>query len=457
MSVALLIESVVEGGKMQSLVTEHGNYHRTSTGARGRGEAWKVGTHSGANPVVSKIVGMTVQPADERDLRVGKVTNLAIKLTGMDSPVTDYPDGFRTHLNAVANLTAAVSAQTLELVAPYFRTSVIVFGGTGQVTQAPNISARTLVVDSPAGSPVLSVEPVSVERPVMVGAAPVMELATVPPIEIANSYIQRKVVGKVTEFDTYDCAMRDHKNILIKGHAGSGKTMSVVAYAATRGYRYYNISSHAGVDTTQLFGKWNPQPDGSLRWVDGAVTHLVRNGGVLLINEINFLPERISTALFSLLDDRREIQLADKDGEVIKAHPELLILGDMNPNYRGTRPLNQAWADRFSMVLEFPYDPSIEAKLISNKAVLDLAAKLRQQFDNDELETPVSTRGLCAFMHNMEKLGYDFAVYSYLNKFAPHEQQAVKLVFDTYAENIKQNQTKFASVDDYADTVTEGL
>lgn len=442
MSVALLIESVVEGGKMQSLITEYGNFHRTSTGARGRGEAWKAGNHSGANPSVSKIVGMTVQPADERDLRIGKVTGLATKLVGMEPTMDTYPEGFARHLNAVHNLTEAVKSQSQDLVAPYFR-SMVLFGGA-QTIQAQIIPAPVM-------------ESVSVERPVMVGAAPVMELATVPPIEIADSYIQRKVVGKITEFDIYDVAMRDNKNILIKGHAGSGKTMSVVAYAAKRGYRYYNISSHAGVDTTQLFGKWNPQPDGSLRWVDGAVTHLVRNGGVLLINEINFLPERISTALFSLLDDRREIQLADKDGEVIKAHPELLILGDMNPNYRGTRPLNQAWSDRFALVLEFPYDPSIEAKLIKNKAVLDLAAKLRQQFDNDELETPISTRGLVAFQHSMATLGYDFAVYSYLNKFAPHEQQAVKLVFDTYAENIKQNATEFASVDTYADMTEEGL
>jgi nitric oxide reductase NorQ protein len=449
MSVALLIESTIEGGKAQSLVTEHGNFYRTSTGARGRGEAWKIGNHTGANPAVTKIVGMTVQPADERDLRIGKVTGLATKLVSIEPVMDTYPEGFDHHLNAVANLTEAVKSQSQELVSPYFRSHVVLFGGTGQVTSAPIFSAP---------APVMEYAPITqVERPVMVGAAPVTELAIIPPIEIAESYIQRKIIGKVTEFDTYDVAMRDHKNILIKGHAGSGKTMSVVAYAAKRGYRYYNISSHAGVDTTQLFGKWNPQPDGSLRWVDGAVTHLVRNGGVLLINEINFLPERISTALFSLLDDRREIQLADKDGEVIKAHPELLILGDMNPNYRGTRPLNQAWADRFSMVLEFPYDPSIEAKLITNKAVLDMAAKLRQQFDNDELETPVSTRGLCAFMFNMDTLGYDFAVYSYLNKFASHEQQAVKLVFDTYSENIKQNQNNFASVDNYINNSVEGL
>lgn len=451
MSVALLIESVTEGGKMQSLVTEHGNFYRTSTGARGRGEAWKVGNHSGANPVVSKIVGMTVQPADERDLRVGKVTNLATKLVGMESPMVSYPDGFDHHNNAVVNLSNAISRQSHELVSPYFPSTNILFGGT----QAQNNSAPI----PPVAEQALT-ESVKVERPTMVGAAPIMELAVVPPMKVADSYIQRKVVNKTTEFDIYDVAMRDNKNILIKGHAGSGKTMSVIAYAATRGYSYYNISSHAGVDTTQLFGKWNPQPDGSLRWVDGAVTYLVRNGGVLLINEINFLPERISTALFSLLDDRREIQLADKDGEVVKAHPELLIVGDMNPNYRGTRPLNQAWADRFSMTLEFLYDPSIEAKLISNKAVLDMASKLRQQFENDELETPVSTRGLVAFMHNMETLGYDFAVYSYLNKFASHEQQAVKLVFDTYAENIKRNQVEFSNVDSYTaneSTLTEGL
>ena len=127
----------------------------------------------------------------------------------------------------------------------------------------------------------------------------------------------------------------------------------------------------------------------------------------------------------------------DKDGEVIKAHPDLLIVGDMNPNYKGTRPMNQAWADRFRHVLDFPYDNSIEKRLIPNKAILDMASQLRDRFDKEELSTPISTRALVGFQDNLDSLGIDYAMYAYLNTFGHEKERAsVKLVLETYRENI---------------------
>jgi len=121
-----------------------------------------------------------------------------------------------------------------------------------------------------------------------------MEMATIPDMKWSRDYITRKLVNNLTEFEVYDNAMRNHENILLEGHAGSGKTMSVLAYASARGHRYYNVSSHIGLEASQLFGKWIPTPDGHFRWQDGAVTELVRNGGVLLLNEVNFMPERVT-------------------------------------------------------------------------------------------------------------------------------------------------------------------
>ena len=266
---------------------------------------------------------------------------------------------------------------------------------------------------------------------------PAMALATVPDHKWSDQYINRKVIGDLTEFDVYDVAMRDGDNVLITGHAGSGKTMSVMAYAANRGYRYYNVSSHNGVEPTQLFGRWVPTTNGSFRWQDGPVTDCVRNGdAVLLINEVNFMPERVKTVLFSLLDKRREIQLMDKDGEMVKAAPNLLIIADMNPGYRGTKPLNEAEKDRYAHKLDFPYDKSIESKLIPSKSLLDLAANLRVSFDKEELMTPISTRALAAFVANTHSLGLDYAIYSYLNGFHESERNAVGLAIETRKANI---------------------
>lgn len=261
-------------------------------------------------------------------------------------------------------------------------------------------------------------------------------MLTVPDKAIGEGYINRRF-GNLSEWNIYDRALADGTNILIEGEAGSGKTISVQAYASNKGMRYFNVSSNNSIDPSQLFGAWIPRADGQgYRWQDGAVTQIVRNGGVLLLNEVNFLPTRVSTVLFSLLDYRREIQLLENGGEVVKAHPNLLIVADMNYGYKGTQELNQAFNDRFGIKLEFPYDKTIEQRLIGNKALLVLADQLREQYAKEELTTPTSTRALVSFMDNARKFGVDFAIMSFVNGFNKDERAGVRLACETHKDNI---------------------
>lgn len=261
-------------------------------------------------------------------------------------------------------------------------------------------------------------------------------LVGVPDKKYAESYIHRHIDG-VMDWDILDRALADNVNVLIEGEAGSGKTICVQSYASARNMRYFNVSNNNSTEPSELFGQWIPTPEGKYKWQDGAVTQLVRNGGVLLLNEVRFLPERISTVLFSLLDYRREIQLMGNGGEVVKAHPDLLIVADMNDlKYRGGRELNQAFADRFGIKLEFPYDKGIEKKLIKHDSVLTLADQLRQQYEKEELSNPISTRGLVDFVANANRFGLDFAITSFVNGFNKDERGGVRLACETHKENI---------------------
>jgi hypothetical protein len=358
---------------------------------------------------------------DIEGLAVGQVTTLAIKaMTAYEQTSPVEPS--ETHRAVVADLTTKLIAGDMVL--------------NSYVKDARRNSPVVLTPLTKPVEPLTATAQVEQEAPVLVGASPViMELATIPSIDWSRKYINRKING-LLDYAIYDNAMGNNENILIMGHAGSGKTMSVLGYASTRGYRYYNVSSHIGLEPTQLFGSWIPTPDGHFRWQDGPVTDLVRKGGVLLLNEVNFMPERVTTILFGLLDDRREIQIMENGGEVIKAHKDLLVIADMNPNYRGTRPMNQAWVDRFHHKLDFPYDNSIESKLIKNKALLEMANKLRELSNKGDLDTPISTRGLANFIKNAGNLNLDYAVSSYVNGFLDEEREAVRLVLDTYKPNI---------------------
>ena len=265
-------------------------------------------------------------------------------------------------------------------------------------------------------------------------------MITIPDVSLSHTYINRRF-GNLTDFQVFDTALANHTNILIEGEAGSGKTISVQAYASARGMRYFNVSNSNSIDPSQLFGAWIPRADGQgYRWQDGAVTQIVRNGGVLLLNEVNFLPTRVSTVLFSLLDYRREIQLLENGGEVIKAHPNLLVVADMNYGYKGTQELNQAFNDRFGIKLEYPYDRAIELRVVKNKALLALADQLREQYAKEELTTPISTRSLVAFMDNAHKFGVDFAIMSFVNGFNKDERGGVRLACETHKENISDEE-----------------
>lgn len=283
-------------------------------------------------------------------------------------------------------------------------------------------------------------------------------LARVPDPSVYERYIPRHVHG-VPDFDVLTAAIEGGYNVLIEGPTGPGKTMFSRAYAAREGMWFYSVPSNVGIEPSQMFGKYIPdgvdeQGRTNYRWQDGGLTFIVRNGGLLLVNEINFMPDRVASAIFGLLDERRELTLLDHKGETIRAHRPgcwcdlaasecrkkwVLIVGDMNPGYSGTRPLNAALRNRFGIQIEWDYDATVEDKLVKIKTVLrSIAPGIRTEVREGRILTPLSTNMLIEFDRIALSLGYDFAVGNFVAHFADEERQAVRLAFDTYESNIRR-------------------
>jgi len=435
MSIALIVESKVETGKYQTVLVPTSNevltFTRLSNGGRGRGQAWQKDSITAFDicPITLEPNAVVLSDTDIQLALAGNITALAGRLISAgEVPVVEG----LAHDIMVGDLTAQLIAgdDTLnQFIRDSRRKSGVTIKPIKQLE--PAFVAINSVATSQEEQTFLGL-PVS-NKPTNT------ELATVPDKSWAERYINRKNVGKsgMTDFEMLNIIKANNQNLLIRGHAGSGKTMCVLAWASAMDYRYYNISANVGLEPSHLFGSWIPtEVAGKYKWQDGPVTDLVRNGGVLLLNEIDFIPERITTVLFGLLDDRREIQLLENGGEVIKAHPDLVVIGDHNPNYRGSRPMNQAWKDRFAHKWEFDYDRAIEKKLIKSGSLLDVAQKLRDTYDKGEIETPVSTRGLEMLVKNINNVGLDYAIGTYINGFADDEREAVELVFSTAKVNI---------------------
>lgn len=262
--------------------------------------------------------------------------------------------------------------------------------------------------------------------------------AIVPDKTFADSYVSRVIAGQ-TDLDILRYARKAHRNVLIEGPTGPGKTSFVLAYAATDRLPFYSIPCNIGVEPSQMFGKYLPDGEGSFKWFDGPVTTMVRNGGVLLINEINMMPAKVGAVLFSLLDKRRQITLGDHKGEVITAHPDFQVVADMNPGYEGTRDLNAALRNRFPIKLDWDYAPTVEKQLVACGPLLDMAQKLRAQMQSGNIETPVSTNMLQEFEAIAKDLSVQFAVQNFISAFTGDERESVKVVVQTFRAGIDRH------------------
>lgn len=256
----------------------------------------------------------------------------------------------------------------------------------------------------------------------------VKRVAEVPDESFLTGYVNRYIDG-LMDFDILDYALANKENVLLEGDTGTGKTSMVYAYAVKKKMPMYSLSSSAGSDPSQWRGHIVPTEDGGFRWQDGALTDLMRHGGILLVNEINFLPDRVASDLFGALDKRRKIELVDHAGEVIYAPDDFLIVGDMNPGYSGTRELNAALRNRFSIQMVFDYDPAIESQLVGMPNLLRIAGQFREAIAQGTYDTPVSTNMLIEFQRIALALSLPFATRNFITHFPQDDRASVREVF----------------------------
>lgn len=256
------------------------------------------------------------------------------------------------------------------------------------------------------------------------------------PTRHESGYISRVLAGDVTDFDLLDHARKNRENVLLYGPTQSGKTSLPVHYALKHDLRCVTISGDAAMDPSELFGHRTIR-NGEDGYSENHVTEVIREGGVLVIDEVNKFSQKILSPLFSLLDHRREIRIRDKGGEVIPAHEDLLIVATMNPRYAGTVTLSEAILDRFHHRHEWDYDPRIEEELVPYPQIREMFDKARK---GDTIDTPMSTSLMIQFAKDIQSLGYEYASTNLSGRaMDSEERRAIKLLTDTFANNIESD------------------
>ena len=249
-------------------------------------------------------------------------------------------------------------------------------------------------------------------------------------------YYPRKIDG-ITDLDLLESLLDKGKNILLKGPTGSGKTALVRYYCALHNKPYLRISLSGGTTVEDLVGHYILK-DHETKWVDGLLTLAVRNGYIVVIDELNAAEPEILFVMNALLDEERRLILIQKDGEIVEPHQDFRLICTLNPSelgYAGTKELNEAQADRF-VHIPIDYSGRVEDKIISSsglgsgdkEGLKEFKKRVREAYRKGELNTPFSTRSLIEFIGLIKDKRQNLISF----RFGKFEQKVVQDLLKLY-------------------------
>ena len=197
-------------------------------------------------------------------------------------------------------------------------------------------------------------------------------------------------------------------NIFITGLSGNGKTLMVEQVCAKLKRECYRVNITAQTDEDDLLGGFR-LINGSTMWQDGPVTTAMKNGGVLLLDEVD-LASRNIMCLQSVLEGKgvflKKIGqwVTPAEGFTVFATANTKGKGSDDGRFVGTAIMNEAFLDRFPVTMEQPYATRATERKILDKAGCDdknfadnltkWAEIIRKTFAEGGVDEVVSTRRL---------------------------------------------------------------
>jgi len=150
--------------------------------------------------------------------------------------------------------------------------------------------------------------------------------------------------------------------LILEGDTGVGKNFLVEVFADLAGRPLFTVSCNSRMEKEDITYLYEFDPKRGTRRIYSDLVRALRTpGAVVYFDEINTLPPSLVKMFNPLFDYRRRLVLPQ--GEVVRAHPEVLLVGGMNPqNYLGVSELPQDIKSRAD-VLYIDYPPFQEGDL----------------------------------------------------------------------------------------------
>ena len=170
-------------------------------------------------------------------------------------------------------------------------------------------------------------------------------------------------------FSLVEACMNHKEPALLVGETGCGKTSVCQLLALLRGQKLRILNCHQHTETGDFLGGFRPtrptDVDGEegadgvvdkkgaapFAWEDGPLIKAMRDGDILLVDELSLAEDSVLERLNSVLEPGRTLTLPEKGGsevEELVAHPNFLLLATMNPGGDfGKKELSPALRNRF--------------------------------------------------------------------------------------------------------------
>lgn len=225
-----------------------------------------------------------------------------------------------------------------------------------------------------------------------------------------------------------------NRNVLVQGFHGTGKSTHIEQVAARLNWPLIRINLDGHVSRIDLIGKDAIVLEKGKQvtaFREGFLPWAMQHGAALVFDEYDAGRPDVMFVIQRLLEADGKLTLTDQN-KVITPHPAFRLfatantvgLGDPTGLYHGTNPINQGQLDRWNIIADLNYLPSVEeekivlakAPQLNNKkgkelvkSMVALASLTREGLKNGDLSTVMSPRTVITWAEN-------YAIYDDLEK-----------------------------------------
>ena len=234
---------------------------------------------------------------------------------------------------------------------------------------------------------------------------------------------------KGLEFCTHCKLPRYRRAILLEGEQSTGKNQLVKLIAKKLNLPIIRVEFDATTEFARIVGEYKPGADGKFVFSEGLLTKAIKYGAIFVGDELNMARSDFTSFLHELLEPGGRLCIPEEN-LYVTPHPNFWFIGTMNPNYKGTKPLNEALRARFD-VIKLKYQPRVDIRLTGDKRLVEIATNIRQLYERGEFTLTIGSRDLIAFAENRIRFGPAFAIEVLCNKFPDEESVQIKEALST--------------------------